>query len=160
MLAARDAGTQRAVFASSSSVYGRAQELPKTERLVPQPISPYGVSKLAAEQYCMGLNAAHGIEVAALRSFNVFGPRQDPSSQYSGVIPKFLSQALEACPVICGDDTQLDGGEIGDPGGRAALPGGMETQIPAAVEVVHGHDLGAAHEARPIARQDTPRRAL
>ena len=74
--AARDAGTQRVVFASSSSVYGRAQELPKTEKLVPQPISPYGVSKLAAEQCCMGLHAAHGIEVAALRCFNVFGPRQ------------------------------------------------------------------------------------
>ena len=67
VLAARDAGAKRVVFASSSSVYGRAQELPKTERLVPQPISPYGVSKLAAEQYCMGLNAVYGIEVAALR---------------------------------------------------------------------------------------------
>ena len=64
------------VFASSSSVYGRAQELPKTESLVPQPISPYGVSKLAAEQYCMGLNAVYGIEVAALRYLNVFGTRQ------------------------------------------------------------------------------------
>jgi len=59
--------------------------LPKTERLVRQPISPYGVSKLAAEQYCMGLNAVYGIEVAALRYFNVFGPRQDPNSPYSGV---------------------------------------------------------------------------
>ena len=57
-------------------MYGRAQELPKTESLAPQPISPCGVSKLAAEQYCMGLNAANGIEVATLRSFNVFGPRQ------------------------------------------------------------------------------------
>ena len=76
VLAARDAGAKRVVFASSSSVYGRAQELPKTERLVPQPISPYGVSKLAAEQYCMGLNAVYGIEVAAPRYFNVFGPRQ------------------------------------------------------------------------------------
>ncbi len=76
VLAARDAGTQRVVFASSSSVYGRAQELPKTERLVPQPIAPCGVSKLAAEQYRMGLNAVYGIEVAARRSYNVFGPRQ------------------------------------------------------------------------------------
>jgi nucleoside-diphosphate-sugar epimerase len=107
VLAARDAGTQRVVMASSSSVYGRAQELPKTERLVPQPISPYGVSKLAAEQYCMGLNAVYGIEVAALRYFNVFGPRQDPNSQYSGVIPKFLSQALDGVPlVVFGDGTQ------------------------------------------------------
>ena len=107
VLAARDAGTQRVVFASSSSVYGRAQELPKTERLVPQPISPYGVSKLAAEQYCMGLNAVYGIEVAALRYFNVFGPRQDPNSQYSGVIPRFLSQALDGVPlVVFGDGSQ------------------------------------------------------
>ena len=107
VLAARDAGTQRVVMASSSSVYGRAHELPKTERLVPQPISPYGVSKLAAEQYCMGLNAVYGIEVAALRYFNVFGPRQDPNSQYSGVIPKFLSQALDGVPLLVyGDGTQ------------------------------------------------------
>jgi UDP-glucose 4-epimerase len=80
-LAAHDAGTQRVVMASSSSVYRRAQELPKTEALVSQPISPHGVSKLAAEQYCMGLNAVYGIEVAALRCFNVFGPRQDQNSQ-------------------------------------------------------------------------------
>ena len=107
VLAARDAGTRRVVMASSSSVYGRAQELPKTERLVPQPISPYGVSKLAAEQYCMGLNAVYGIEVAALRYFNVFGPRQDPNSQYSGVIPMFLSRALDGDPlVVFGDGTQ------------------------------------------------------
>ena len=107
VLAARDAGTRRVVMASSSSVYGRAQELPKTEALVPQPISPYGVSKLAAEQYCMGLNAVYGIEVVALRYFNVFGPRQDPNSQYSGVIPKFLTNALDGVPwVVFGDGTQ------------------------------------------------------
>ena len=107
VLAARDAGTHRVVMASSSSVYGRAQGLPKTEGIVPQPISPYGVSKLAAEQYCMGFNAVYGIEVAALRYFNVFGPRQDPNSQYSGVIPKFLSQALDGVPlVVFGDGTQ------------------------------------------------------
>ncbi len=94
-------------MASSSSVYGRAQQLPKTESLVPEPISPYGVSKLAAEQYCMGLNAVYGIEVAALRYFNVFGPRQDPRSQYSGVIPRFLTQALDDAPlVVFGDGTQ------------------------------------------------------
>ena len=66
------------VFASSSSVYGRAQELPKTESLAPQPILPYGVSKLAAERYGMGRNAATSMPVAALRSFNVFVPRQEP----------------------------------------------------------------------------------
>ena len=76
VLAARDAGVRRVVMASSSSVYGRNDALPKTESLVPQPISPYGVSKLAAEQYCMGFSAVYGIEAAALRYFNVFGPRR------------------------------------------------------------------------------------
>jgi len=107
VLAARDAGTQRVVVASSSSVYGRAAELPKTEALLPRPISPYGVSKLAAEQYCLGFNAVYGIEAVALRYFNVFGPRQDPNSQYSGVIPKFISRSLRGQPlVIFGDGTQ------------------------------------------------------
>lgn len=107
VLAARDAGTCRVVVASSSSVYGRASGLPKTESLVPEPISPYGVSKLAAEQYCVGLNAVYGIEVAALRYFNVFGPRQDPNSQYSGVIPRFLAAALDGGRlVVYGDGEQ------------------------------------------------------
>jgi len=106
-LAARDAGCRRIVMASSSSVYGRAEGLPKTESLVPQPISPYGVSKLAAEQYCMGFNAVYGIEAVALRYFNVFGPRQDPNSQYSGVIPKFITRALDGLPlVVFGDGAQ------------------------------------------------------
>ncbi len=74
---------------------------------MPRPISPYGASKLAAQQYCIGLNAADGIEVGALRYFNVFRTRQDPSSQYSGVIPRFLSQALDGVPlVVCGDGSQ------------------------------------------------------
>jgi UDP-glucose 4-epimerase len=106
-LASRDAGVRRVVFASSSSVYGRNEALPKSEDLVPMPISPYGVSKLAAEQYLMGFSAVYGIEAAALRYFNVFGPRQDPSSQYSGVIPKFLTRALVGEPlVVFGDGTQ------------------------------------------------------
>ena len=106
-LAARDAGVRRIVIASSSSVYGRNAALPKHEGLVPQPISPYGVSKLAAEQYCMGFSAVYGIEAVALRYFNVFGPRQDPASQYSGVIPRFLTRAMATEPlVIFGDGTQ------------------------------------------------------
>jgi UDP-glucose 4-epimerase len=107
VLAARDAGVRRVVVASSSSVYGRNDALPKTESLVPLPISPYGVSKLAAEQYCMGFSAVYGIEAVALRYFNVFGPRQDPGSQYSGVIPKFLTRAARGEPlVIFGDGSQ------------------------------------------------------
>ena len=107
VLAARDAGVRRVVFASSSSVYGRNEALPKRETLVPMPISPYGVSKLAAEQYCMGFSAVYGIEAVALRYFNVFGPRQDPGSQYSGVIPRFLTSAAKGDPLIVyGDGTQ------------------------------------------------------
>jgi UDP-glucose 4-epimerase len=106
-LASRDAGVRRVVFASSSSVYGRNPALPKSEELVPMPISPYGVSKLAAEQYLMGFGAVYGIEAVALRYFNVFGPRQDPSSQYSGVIPRFLTRALAEEPlVVFGDGSQ------------------------------------------------------
>jgi nucleoside-diphosphate-sugar epimerase len=106
-LAARDAGVRRVVIASSSSVYGRNDALPKVDTLVPMPISPYSVSKLAAEQYCMGLSAVYGVEAVALRYFNVFGARQDPNSQDSGVIPKFLTRAAKGEPlVINGDGTQ------------------------------------------------------
>jgi nucleoside-diphosphate-sugar epimerase len=108
LLAARDNGTQRVVFASSSSVYGANDSLTKSEDLLPQPISPYGVSKLAAEQYCLAYMRVYGIEVVPLRYFNVFGPRQDPASQYSAVIPRFIRLALAGeAPVIYGDGLQV-----------------------------------------------------
>lgn len=107
VLAARDAGVKKVVVASSSSVYGRTQELPKSESLVPSPVSPYGVSKLAAEQYCMSISAVYGISAVALRYFNVFGPRQDPTSQYSGVVPLFVTRALAGRKlVVYGDGLQ------------------------------------------------------
>ena len=107
LLAARDAHVRRVVLASSSSVYGANNFLPKHEELIPHPISPYGVSKLAAEQYAMAFNAVYGLETVALRYFNVFGPRQDPDSQYSGVVALFLRLASEgARPVVCGDGSQ------------------------------------------------------
>ena len=107
LLAARDAGVERVVLASSSSVYGANPESPKRETLVPQPISPYGVSKLAAEQYALAFNEVYGLAATALRYFNVFGPRQDPRSQYSGVVPLFIRCALEGRdPVIYGDGRQ------------------------------------------------------
>ena len=107
LLAARDQKTRRVVVASSSSVYGANDFLPKHEELIPHPISPYGVSKLAAEQYAMAFNAVYGLETVALRYFNVFGPRQDPDSQYSGVIALFLRLAAEGAEVtVCGDGTQ------------------------------------------------------
>jgi len=107
LLAARDAGVRRVVTASSSSVYGPSAVSPKDESLVPSPISPYGVSKLAAEQYTAAFHAVYGLETVALRYFNVFGPRQDPNSQYSGVVPLFIKSALEGRdPVIYGDGLQ------------------------------------------------------
>jgi len=107
LLAARDREVRRVVLASSSSVYGSNNFLPKHEELVPHPVSPYGVSKLAAEQYAMAFNAVYGLETVALRYFNVFGPRQDPNSQYSGVVALFLRLASEGTqPTVCGDGTQ------------------------------------------------------
>jgi len=117
---------------------------------VPQPISPYGVSKLAAEQYCMGLNAVYGIEVAALRYFNVFGPRQDPNSQYSGVIPKFLSQALDRpliCDVGCGSSHTVLA--LAEAVGRVAERAVQIEYVPARPgDVLHSYaDITVAREA-------------
>jgi nucleoside-diphosphate-sugar epimerase len=104
LLAARDEGVRRVVFASSSSVYGPQREFPQREDAAARPISPYGVSKLAAEGYCRAFTRVYGLETVALRYFNVFGPRQDPLSQYAAVIPKFITAVLAGeRPVIFGD---------------------------------------------------------
>jgi nucleoside-diphosphate-sugar epimerase len=107
LLAARDAGVKRVVFASSSSVYGASTALPKREDMMPLPISPYAVSKLAAESYCRVFSTIYGLECVALRYFNVFGPRQDPQSQYAAVVPRFITAALDGRrPVVYGDGEQ------------------------------------------------------
>jgi nucleoside-diphosphate-sugar epimerase len=107
LLAARDEGVGRVVLASSSSIYGANAAMPKREDMVPQPISPYAVSKLAAEQYARAFATVYGLETVSLRYFNVFGPRQDPTSQYSGVVPRFMRIALEGGrPVVFGDGSQ------------------------------------------------------
>jgi nucleoside-diphosphate-sugar epimerase len=107
LLAARDENVRRVVFASSSSVYGPQREYPQREDAAARPISPYGVSKLAAEGYCRAFTQVYGIETVAVRYFNVFGPRQDPLSQYAAVIPRFITSALEdRRPVIFGDGEQ------------------------------------------------------
>ncbi len=107
LLAARDEKVRRVVMASSSSVYGANETMPKHEGLVPAPISPYAVSKLAAEQYASAFWSVYGLETVALRYFNVFGPRQDPTSQYSGVVPRFMRLVLAGeQPVIYGDGLQ------------------------------------------------------
>jgi nucleoside-diphosphate-sugar epimerase len=102
--AAKDAGVRRVIYASSSSVYGDTPELPKHEGMVPNPLSPYAVSKLTAELYCRVFPRIYGLETVALRYFNVFGPRQDPLSQYSAVIPKFITAMLkDQQPIVFGD---------------------------------------------------------
>jgi nucleoside-diphosphate-sugar epimerase len=107
LLAARDAGVRRVVFASSSSVYGANPELPKREDMATLPIAPYAVAKQAAESYCRSFTQVFGLETVALRYFNVFGPRQDPLSQYSAVVPNFITAALDGAePVIFGDGEQ------------------------------------------------------
>jgi len=107
LLAARDLGVRRVVFASSSSVYGETPVLPKHEDMKPEPRSPYALSKLSAEQYCGVFHHIYGSETVALRYFNIFGPRQDPESQYAAVIPKFVTAILGGGrPVIFGDGRQ------------------------------------------------------
>ena len=108
LVAARDAGVLRMTYASSSSIYGEARDKgAKKERMLPAPLSPYGVSKLASEQYCMAFYTVYGFEVVALRYFNVFGPRQDPESEYAAVIPRFITALLQGnAPKIYGDGEQ------------------------------------------------------
>ena len=107
LLAARDSDVKRVVCASSSSVYGANETLPKAERLPAVPISPYAVGKLASEGYCRSFSEVYGLDTVALRYFNVFGPRQDPLSQYAAVVPVFINALLDGeQPVIYGDGTQ------------------------------------------------------
>jgi nucleoside-diphosphate-sugar epimerase len=107
LLAARDEGVRRVVYASSSSVYGANPELPKREEMPALPIAPYAVAKLAAETYCRSFFEVYGLETVSLRFFNVFGPRQDPLSQYAAVIPNFISALLDGeSPVVFGDGEQ------------------------------------------------------
>ncbi len=107
LLAARDAGVRRVVLASSSSVYGESEVLPKHEGLCPCPVSPYALHKLIGEQYAALFARLYGLETVALRFFNVFGPRQSPTSQYSGVISLFTAALLAgSSPTIHGDGEQ------------------------------------------------------
>ncbi len=107
LLAARDAGVRRVVYAASSSAYGDQTGDYKVETMQPLPISPYGVAKLAGEYYCQSFYHTFGLETVCLRYFNVFGPRQDPTSQYAAVIPLFITSMLRGqSPVIYGDGLQ------------------------------------------------------
>jgi len=107
LLAARDEGVRRIVNASSSSVYGNTGELPRVESQAPDPISPYAVAKLAAERFCTSFSRVYAMEIVSLRYFNVFGPRQDPASQYAAVVPRFIRAVAEGEAVtIYGDGEQ------------------------------------------------------
>ena len=107
LVAARDAKVRRVVFAASSSAYGDTPTLPKHEQMRPDPISPYAVAKLASEHYMISFYRCYGLETVCLRYFNIFGPRQDPTSPYSGVLAKFITQMLRGeQPTIHGDGEQ------------------------------------------------------
>jgi len=107
LVAARDAKVKRVVFAASSSAYGETPTLPKVETMEPEPISPYGVTKYVGELYAQTFGRVYGLENVSLRYFNIFGPRQDPASPYSGVLAKFCTAFLEETqPVIFGDGEQ------------------------------------------------------
>src|SRR5262249_55627920 len=105
--AARHAKVRRLIFAASSSAYGDTPTLPKIETMMPAPLSPYAISKLRGDQLLTVLSALYGIETLSLRYFNVFGPRQDPTSQYAAVIPNFIKAAMKKVrPTVFGDGEQ------------------------------------------------------
>ncbi|MGH9563267.1 MAG: NAD-dependent epimerase/dehydratase family protein, partial [Terracidiphilus sp.] len=107
LVGARDAKIRRFVFAASSSAYGETPTLPKVETMQPSPISPYGVTKFAGELYAQVFGRVYGLQNASLRYFNVFGPRQDPTSQYSGVLSRFMLAVLKGePPTVYGDGEQ------------------------------------------------------
>ncbi len=107
LTAARKCGVRRVVYASSSSVYGNSAGLPNREEMAPDPCSPYALSKLTGEEYCRIFTSLYGLETVCLRYFNVFGPRQDPGSEYAAVIPIFIDRMLEGkAPVVFGDGEQ------------------------------------------------------
>jgi UDP-glucose 4-epimerase len=102
--ASRKAGVRRVIYAASSAAYGDSPELPKTEAMIPAPLSPYAVQKLAGEHYLASYARVFGLDTVSLRYFNIFGPRQDPTSQYSGVLARFITRMLQdETPVIFGD---------------------------------------------------------
>ena len=107
LIAARDCGVKKVVYASSSSVYGDTPELPKKENMRPNPQSPYAVSKLTGEYYCKVFSDIYGIKTICLRYFNVYGPKQNPASEYAAVIPRFINRVLNnQPPIIFGDGNQ------------------------------------------------------
>jgi UDP-glucose 4-epimerase len=170
LLAARDEGVRRVVFSSSSSVYGVRRELPVREDLAPDPLSPYGVAKLAAERYCIAFSRVYeSFESVVVRYFNVFGPRQSPHSQYAAVIPLFITAIAGGRPVrIEGDGEQrrdftyvtnvvegtIRAADVPEANGRIF---NVAASHPASVNEVA--DLIGSILDRPVERTSAPRRA-
>ena len=135
--AAKEAGVRRVVYAASSSVYGDTEELPKHEGMVPRPLSPYAVSKHVGELYCTVFDRLYGLSTIGLRYFNVFGPRQDPQSQYAAVVPLFITRLLRGeAPLIHGDGEQSrdftyirNVVEANLAAARASAPGGRSVNV-------------------------------
>jgi nucleoside-diphosphate-sugar epimerase len=165
LLAARDEGIRRVVYSSSSSIYGVSNPLPLKEAMPPDPISPYGVAKLAAERYCVSFSRVYDLETVVLRYFNVFGPRQDPGSQYAAVVPRFATAIAAGLPVtIFGDGEQsrdftfvgnvvtatADAGLAADANGKilnvaAASPASVNT-LAETIGAILGKDVQKRHE--------------
>ncbi len=169
LLAARDEGVRRVVFSSSTSVYGSSRTLPTSESEPPDPISPYGVAKLAAERYCVSFSRVYDLETVVLRYFNVFGPRQSPFSQYAAVIPLFITAISRGEPItIHGDgeqsrdftyvanvvDATMRAGEAGGASGRILnVAAGTPASVNQVAETI-GRLLG-----KPVERETAPSRA-
>jgi nucleoside-diphosphate-sugar epimerase len=135
LVAARDARVRRVVYAGSTSAYGNPATLPNREDQVTRPLGPYAASKLAGEEYCVAFHATYGLETVVLRYFNIFGPRQDPNSQYSAVVPRFIAAALQGePPTIYGD-------------------GGQTRDFVHVANVVHANLLAARAPAERVAGQ-------
>ena len=152
--AAVEGSTEKFLFASSSSIYGDSVELPKHEKLCPNPLSPYAVSKLTAETYCKAFSNTYGLKTICLRYFNVFGPRQDPTSEYSAVIPKFIKLALENKPItIYGSGAQSRDFTYVDDMIRAFLIEGQDKKaIGQAINFGTGKDVSVNDIAKAIVR--------
>jgi UDP-glucose 4-epimerase len=169
LLAARDEGARRVVFSSSTSVYGSSRQLPTTEETTPDPISPYGVAKLAAERYCISFSRVYeSFESVVLRYFNVYGPRQTPFSQYAAVVPLFVTAIAAGEPVqIHGDGKQSRDftyvGNVVDATLRAGDQDGVNGEIfniaagaPASVDTLA--DTIGAILGKPVVKENLPSR--
>ena len=141
LLAARDSGIKKVVFASSAAVYGDSPALPKREDMPPAPLSPYAITKITGEYYCSVFSSLYGLPTLCLRYFNVFGDRQDPHSEYAAVIPKFIIRMLNnESPVIFGDGQQTRDFVFIDDVVRANILG-MESSIEGIFNIAGGEQI-------------------